>query len=232
MSNLPLLGETALLLAVAYLAGCFLGVALRRLSLSAFRGRVGWVRTADRRPGRTLIAGVDAAFPLALPPPMLKVGPSVPPPQEGAVASSGGTAPVEPPMALMDAALSRPARPVATIIPLPRREPIPDTAEIAAIGRPPALAAARDGAADDLKQIKGIGPRLESSLNALGIFHFDQIARWNEMNLAWIDAQPHLRGRAIRDEWVDQAATLSGLDLRPPAVVPSQGLAEPLKVAN
>ena len=34
-------------------------------------------------------------------------------------------------------------------------------------------------AADDLKRIKGVGPKLEELLHALGFYHFDQIAAWS-----------------------------------------------------
>ncbi|MEM7238646.1 MAG: hypothetical protein AAF501_12610, partial [Pseudomonadota bacterium] len=49
---------------------------------------------------------------------------------------------------------------------------------------PPAAAPAQldapRGNADNLRKIKGIGPKLEKSLNSLGIYHFDQIAGWGE----------------------------------------------------
>ncbi len=76
--------------------------------------------------------------------------------------------------------------------------------------RPAGLDTARDGAPDDLKRIKGVGPKLEELLNSLGYFHFDQIAGWNEAEIAWIDS--HLEGfngRATRDEWVAQAGLLA-----------------------
>lgn len=76
--------------------------------------------------------------------------------------------------------------------------------------RPAGLDAARDGAPDDLKRIKGVGPKLEELLNSLGYFHFDQIASWSEAEIAWIDS--HLEGfngRATRDEWVAQAGLLA-----------------------
>ena len=38
--------------------------------------------------------------------------------------------------------------------------------------------APREGGADDLKKIKGVGPKLEELLHGLGIYHFDQIAAW------------------------------------------------------
>jgi len=67
-----------------------------------------------------------------------------------------------------------------------------------------------DGKADDLKEISGIGIKLEKVLNELGIFHFSQIAGWGEKELNWIDN--HLvafKGRARRENWVEQAKILA-----------------------
>lgn len=76
--------------------------------------------------------------------------------------------------------------------------------------RPAGLAAPRGGTGDDLKRIKGVGPKIEKALNAAGIWHFDQIAGWSVAELAWVDdAVPGVRGRASRDDWVGQAGRLS-----------------------
>lgn len=72
--------------------------------------------------------------------------------------------------------------------------------------KPAGLAAPRDGGADDLKLIEGIGPVLEQRLNAWGIFHFDQIAAWGAEEIAFADANvPRFKGRCSRDKWVAQA---------------------------
>ena len=77
--------------------------------------------------------------------------------------------------------------------------------------KPATLAAAREGKADDLKMIKGVGPKLEALLNSMGFFHFDQIAAWTEAELAWVDENLEgFKGRASRDEWVAQAKLLAG----------------------
>ncbi len=76
--------------------------------------------------------------------------------------------------------------------------------------KPETLGAPRAGAADDLKKIKGVGPKLESTLHALGVYHFDQIAGWGPKEIAWIDANLEgFPGRATRDDWVGQAKLLS-----------------------
>ena len=74
---------------------------------------------------------------------------------------------------------------------------------------PEILTAARDGKADDLKQIKGVGPGLEKTLNELGFYHFDQIAKWGDGEIAWVDARLKFKGRIVRDSWVDQCKTLA-----------------------
>lgn len=76
--------------------------------------------------------------------------------------------------------------------------------------KPETLTAARGGKADDLKQIKGIGPKLEQLCNTLGFYHFDQIASWTGDEVAWVDANLEgFRGRVSRDAWVAQAKILA-----------------------
>ena len=76
--------------------------------------------------------------------------------------------------------------------------------------KPAALSAPRGGAADDLKQIKGVGPKLEELCNELGFYHFDQIAGWTAAEVAWVDENlKGFKGRVSRDNWVEQAKTLA-----------------------
>lgn len=76
--------------------------------------------------------------------------------------------------------------------------------------RPATLDAARGGKADNLKEIKGIGPKLEILCNKLGFYHFDQIAGWSADEVAWVDANLEgFKGRVTRDEWVAQAKILA-----------------------
>ncbi|MCL4187341.1 MAG: NADH:ubiquinone oxidoreductase [Rhodobacteraceae bacterium] len=87
----------------------------------------------------------------------------------------------------------------------PAQSPAP-----AASAPPPRLDAARAGGADDLKRIKGVGPKLEDMLHRMGVFHFDQIAAWGPAELAWVDDNLEgFRGRASRDRWVEQARQLA-----------------------
>ncbi|HKL64495.1 MAG TPA: NADH-quinone oxidoreductase subunit E [Roseovarius sp.] len=76
--------------------------------------------------------------------------------------------------------------------------------------RPEALDGPRDGKADDLKRIKGVGPKLEKLCNEMGFYHFDQIANWTEAEIAWVDANlVGFKGRVSRDAWVEQAELLA-----------------------
>ena len=63
--------------------------------------------------------------------------------------------------------------------------------------------------ADDLQQIKGIGPSIEKTLNGLGVYRFHQIAEMGEADIDRV-AQ-HLRGfrsRIYREDWIGQARDL------------------------
>lgn len=76
--------------------------------------------------------------------------------------------------------------------------------------QPKGLDGPRDGQADDLKQIKGVGPALEKLLNELGFFHFDQIAAWSADEVAWVDQNlKGFKGRVSRDNWIAQAKDLA-----------------------
>ncbi|WP_299687199.1 NADH-quinone oxidoreductase subunit NuoE [uncultured Tateyamaria sp.] len=76
--------------------------------------------------------------------------------------------------------------------------------------KPATLDAARDGGPDDLKLIKGVGPKLEKLLHSLGFYHFDQVANWSAEELAWVDQNLEgFKGRATRDDWVRQAQALA-----------------------
>ena len=76
--------------------------------------------------------------------------------------------------------------------------------------KPTTLSAPRGGAPDDLKLIKGIGPKLEALCNRLGFWHFDQIANWSAEEIAWVDVNLEaFKGRVTRDDWVAQARVLA-----------------------
>jgi len=65
------------------------------------------------------------------------------------------------------------------------------------------------GKADDLTAIKGIGEKLASLLNSLGIYHYDQVAAWTKKDGEWIDAKLAFKGRVAREAWIKQAKALA-----------------------
>ena len=71
------------------------------------------------------------------------------------------------------------------------------------------LSEARDGIADDLEMIAGVGPKLADTLNSLGIYHFDQIADWQEGDVTWVDTHLNFPGRIVRENWIEQAKALA-----------------------
>jgi large subunit ribosomal protein L21 len=62
---------------------------------------------------------------------------------------------------------------------------------------------APNGQADDLKQLKGVGPKLEEKLNAIGIYHLQQIADFSQGDLDTVNEQ-----LSFKAEWVEQAKEL------------------------
>ncbi len=63
--------------------------------------------------------------------------------------------------------------------------------------------------ADDLKQIKGVGPAIEKTLNDLRIYRFNQIAEMSEYDIDRVAQQlKGFRSRIYREDWVGQARNL------------------------
>lgn len=66
-----------------------------------------------------------------------------------------------------------------------------------------------DSASDDLKLIKGIGPKLEGILNDLGVYKFSQIAAWTQKDIDQISTKlGSFKDRISRDDWVKKARKL------------------------
>jgi predicted flap endonuclease-1-like 5' DNA nuclease len=89
------------------------------------------------------------------------------------------------------------------------------TASGAAAERPPGLPGPRNGRGDDLRRIRGIGPKNEGVLNALGIYHYEQIASLTAAQVLWLDNYLKFHGRIARDDWVGQAKALAGAEPGP-----------------
>ncbi len=83
--------------------------------------------------------------------------------------------------------------------------PLEDVAEEA----PQLFTSPPDEGADDLKLISGVGPKLEQTLNELGIYRFAQVAEWGRSEIAWVDNRLRFKGRIERDDWISQAKILA-----------------------
>lgn len=106
---------------------------------------------------------------------------------------------------------STPAKKTAASKPAAKAETKPAAAKPAtasADGKPATLSAPRDGGKDDLKNIKGVGPKIEGILNGMGIYHYDQIASWGRKEVKWVDEELSFKGRIDREKWIAQAKKL------------------------
>lgn len=124
----------------------------------------------------------------------------------------GGPAAAEPAQAAKAAAVSTPTAPakVAETGPAPDfdKDGVDEGANEGV--KPMTLEAPRGGQGDNLKKIKGVGPKLEKLCNRLGFWHFDQIAAWTGDEVAWVNANLEgFKGRVTRDHWVEQAKVLA-----------------------
>lgn len=115
-----------------------------------------------------------------------------------------GAAPAARNQALIDAA---PAAVVQdTPAPLPR-EPTPAPTPAPVDDTPAPLPTSQSS--DDLRQIKGVGPKLVTMLHEQGVTSFAQIAEWTESDIAEIDPKlGRFSGRIERDQWIEQAKLL------------------------
>ncbi|WJY21671.1 NADH:ubiquinone oxidoreductase [Fontisubflavum oceani] len=124
-------------------------------------------------------------------------------------ASTAASAPPAPVVTPAPEAEPETPAPTEAVEPTPVSTPAPTSVSDAGT-QPQGLAAAREGGADDLKKMKGVGPKLEQMLNEMGYYHFDQIAAWTADEVAWVDANlKGFKGRVSRDTWVEQAKLLA-----------------------
>lgn len=80
-----------------------------------------------------------------------------------------------------------------------------------AVVQPELLKEPRPGSApDDLSLIWGVADTMAEKLHAMGIWHFDQIAKWTPENVAWFESQlDGFKGRVTRDKWIEQSQKLA-----------------------
>lgn len=94
-----------------------------------------------------------------------------------------------------------------TLAPTLRRDAPPR-----AVSLPNIAALPPDG--NELRQLKGVGPKLVTRLGELGITRFEHLATLDEDGIAALDAQlGAFAGRIRRDNWVEQAGFLARGDV-------------------
>ena len=74
---------------------------------------------------------------------------------------------------------------------------------------PKVLEKARGGKADNLTLIDGVGNAIEKRLFALGIYHFDQIAKMSNDEATWLGHEIGFPGRVQRENWVAESVILA-----------------------
>ena len=75
--------------------------------------------------------------------------------------------------------------------------------------KPRTLAKEPAGGGDNLTLIDGVGNALEKKLFALGVYKFDQIAKWTKDNETWIGNELGFPGRPERENWVAESKVLA-----------------------
>jgi len=124
--------------------------------------------------------------------------PNAPEPAAEAAPETKGQPDAQPPTNV-----AREAKPAA------EAEPEADLAAAVEGDKPDALHEVPAAGADNLKRIKGIGPKNEDQLNALGIYTFAQIAAWTPENVKWVEGYLSFPGRVGREDWIAQAKVLA-----------------------
>lgn len=105
--------------------------------------------------------------------------------------------------------------PVGTVEALPTETPPVETPPVetrAVAPAPPPLAEVAPvvADADELGQLKGVGPKLAARLAELGYTRFDQVAALTTDAAEALDAQlGTFKGRLTRDRWIEQAGYLA-----------------------
>ena len=194
--------ETLLLLFVSYMLGAMLSVwARQNFGAKAAAPATGMAATGSSSTGMaaksaaalaaTSISAATASKPPTTPAPLAPV----------AATSAAGTQ------------ISAPAKTVAVAAPVAATMAAATPTVPNPGSRPATLSAAIGGKGDDLKLIKGIGPKNEAILHALGIWNFSQIASWSAPEQLWVGHHMAFPGRVEREHWVDQAKLLgAGID--------------------
>ncbi|GAA0487698.1 hypothetical protein GCM10009096_33260 [Parasphingorhabdus litoris] len=145
-----------------------------------------------------------------------KAGDAVPPAPETTQAPEP-VVPAPAPAPTPAAVSPKPAAPAAKVTPppapRPRKRPVVEETPPPPPSGTPNIPPAK-GDPDNLRLIKGVGPKLNTLLNNLGVTRYDQIAAWKEAEIEEMDKYlESFSGRITRDAWIDQAKYLAKDDI-------------------
>ena len=107
----------------------------------------------------------------------------------------GGAKPAKKAAAKADAAPAAAAEPTAA-------------APVTLMGSAAAPVLAEGVSIDDISLIAGIGPKFQKGLHDNGVTTLAQVAQWTEADVERIEEALNAKGRAAREEWIEQAKEL------------------------
>ncbi len=103
----------------------------------------------------------------------------------------------------------------ADVRPGKKAKPLKSTQEKISKGKPLEEGPFEEAAPDDLKEINGVGPKLEKILNELGVTTFSQLSKLDVNEIVEAeDGTIDLAGRIKREDWVGQARKLMRKDAK------------------
>ena len=209
--------QSAILIAIAFVAGCIIGCLLRRMfaveavvpaTVASPATAVPQLVTptpepansADVSPAPLVASTVVAKKPKSAPRPKTVTKPEVaaepvPPAKSKARTRSA------PNQKVPESEVPTASKPASTK---------PATGKpVSAKGKKPMaakLAKPVGGKPDNLTLINGIGNVIEKKLHGLGVFHFVQIAKWTKAEAEEASKAVGFPGRALRENWMKEAA--------------------------
>lgn len=211
--NTPHLIEIALLMLAAFLIGCVIGYYLRKIVGGPAQSGTpsGQATAGEKTTSAAATSSAPSTAEASAETKSTSEKPTASKPVKKETPKAASTAKAS-------TAKAKTTKPAATKAkPAPKTE-TKSTAEVkkpaakpaaATDGKPETLSAPREGGKDDLKNIKGIGPKIEGILNGMGIYHFDQIAAWGRKEVKWVDEELSFKGRIDREKWIAQAKKLA-----------------------
>lgn len=156
-----------------------------------------WAReAADSQPGSLLVSGSLGPEPALMTPPIPIVAGAMSPTRDAVQATPEAPA----------KAKAKAKAPVETSAETSAETGTEAGAKPKAATRKPKA----DAAPDDLKRIKGIGPKLSEWLHENGVTRYAQIAEWDRAAIAdYAERLGRMGGRIEADDWVGQAKLLA-----------------------